>query len=70
LFKPKDAPTYAPGFIAVLATSTAAALLAIAYRFLCIRENCHRDRSDTQEYPVHAHDDLGDGQKPDFRYVF
>jgi hypothetical protein len=70
LFRPKDAPTYAPGFIVVLATSTAAAVLAIVYRFVCIRENRHRDRSDTQDGPHCALDDVGDGEKPHFRYVY
>jgi hypothetical protein len=70
LFKPKDAPTYAPGFIAVLATSTAAALLAILYRFICIRENCRRDKNDTQECADGALDDVGDRKKRHFTYIF
>jgi hypothetical protein len=68
LFKPEDAPIYAPGFIAVLATSTAAALLAIVYRFVCVRENCRRDKNGTQGLD-RALDDVGDKINPQFRYI-
>jgi hypothetical protein len=70
LFKPKDAPAYAPGFIVVLATSTAAAALALVYRSVCIRENRRRDRNDTQACSDGALDDVGDRKKLYFRYVF
>jgi hypothetical protein len=69
LFKPKDAPTYAPGFIVVLATSTVAAVLAIVYRFVCIRENRHRNESDSDDGLDSALADVGDRQKPSFKYV-
>ncbi|KAH6134164.1 hypothetical protein HBI68_250730 [Parastagonospora nodorum] len=69
LFKPRDAPMYAPGFIAVLATSTVAAVLAIVYRFICIRENRHRDESSGQDGLDSALADVGDKQKPNFKYV-
>jgi hypothetical protein len=69
LFKSKDAPTYAPGFIVVLATSTAAALLAIAYRSVCVQENCHRKRKDAQECRDRPLHDVGDRTKAYFRYV-
>ncbi|EMD66057.1 hypothetical protein COCSADRAFT_294534 [Bipolaris sorokiniana ND90Pr] len=70
LFKPEDAPTYAPGFIAVLATSSAAALLARVYRSLCIRDNCHHDGSGTQKCAKRTLDDVGDRKKRQFKYVF
>ncbi|KAH5617605.1 hypothetical protein HBI23_252810 [Parastagonospora nodorum] len=60
---------YAPGFIAVLATSTVAAVLAIVYRFICIRENRHRDESSGQDGLDSALADVGDKQKPNFKYV-
>jgi hypothetical protein len=69
LFKPEDAPVYAPGFIAVLATSIVAALLAIVYRFVCIRENGRRDESGAQECLASAREDVGDVGNPYFRYV-
>lgn len=69
-FKPEDAPTHTPGFIAVLATSSAAALLARVYRSLCIRDNCHRDGSGTQECAKRTLDDVADRKKRQFNYVF
>ncbi|KAF3005952.1 hypothetical protein E8E13_010158 [Curvularia kusanoi] len=70
LFKPKDAPAYGPGFIAVLATSIAAAVLAIVYRYVCIWENRHRDKSGTMEGFDNAYDDdLTDVKNPQFRYT-
>jgi hypothetical protein len=68
LFKPKDAPTYAPGFIVVLATSIAAGVLAIVYRLVCIRENRDRGGSKTQDGPDSALADVGDRQNS-FNYV-
>jgi hypothetical protein len=68
LFKPKDAPTYAPGFIMVLATSIVAAVLMIVYSFICIRENRRRGGSDAQDSRDSALD-VRDGQKPSFKYV-
>jgi MFS family permease len=70
LFKPQDAPGYAPGFVAVLATSIAAAALAIVYRYVCIWENRKRDRAGTMEGFDHAYeDDLTDMKNPQFRYT-
>lgn len=70
LFKPEDAPVYAPGFVAVLATSIAAAALAIVYRYVCIWENRKRDKSGTLEGYDHAYeDDLTDRKNPQFRYM-
>lgn len=57
LFHDKDAPKYAPGFIAVVITSITAALLAVAYRFLSIWENRRRDNSGVLEDYEHAYDD-------------
>ncbi|KAG9206280.1 hypothetical protein G6514_005005 [Epicoccum nigrum] len=70
LFKPKDAPAYGPGFIAVLATSIAAAALAIVYRYVCIWENHSRNGSGTMEGFDNAYDDdLTDIKNPQFRYT-
>ncbi|KAF2710354.1 MFS transporter [Pleomassaria siparia CBS 279.74] len=70
LFKPADAPVYAPGFVAVLITSIVAALLIIVYRYVCIWENRKRDRSGTMEGFEHAYeDDLTDKTNPQFRYT-
>ncbi|PGG96397.1 hypothetical protein AJ80_09833 [Polytolypa hystricis UAMH7299] len=49
LFKPEDAPTYAPGFIAVLITSIVTVILAIVYRYYAMWENQKRDKSGTVE---------------------
>jgi len=57
LFKPADAPEYVPGFIAVVATSIAAAVLSIVYRFLCVWENRRRDKTGTLEGYEHAYED-------------
>jgi MFS family permease len=70
LFKPADAPVYAPGFVAVLITSIAAALLIIVYRYVCIWENKRRDKTGTMEGFEHAYeDDLTDKTNPQFRYT-
>ncbi|OAL53410.1 MFS transporter [Pyrenochaeta sp. DS3sAY3a] len=70
LFKPEDAPVYGPGFIAVLGTGIAAAVLAIVYRYVCIWENRKRDKTGTLEGYDHAYeDDLTDMKNPQFRYV-
>jgi hypothetical protein len=70
LFKPKDAPVYGPGFLAVLITSIVAGLLAIVYRYVCIWDNRKRDASGTMEAFEHAYeDDLTDKKNPQFRYT-
>ncbi|KAF2181600.1 MFS transporter [Zopfia rhizophila CBS 207.26] len=70
LFKTKDAPVYAPGFIAVLITAIITALLAIVYRFVCIWENRRRDKTGTMEGFEHAYeDDLTDKTNAQFRYT-
>lgn len=71
LFKPKDAPVYAPGFIAVLATSIGSAILAVVYRYVCIWENHRRDKTGTLEGFDHAYeDDHTDMTNPQFRYTY
>jgi hypothetical protein len=57
LFKVKDAPEYAPGFIACVSTSCAAACLSMVYRFYCIWENKRRDKTGTAEAFDHAYED-------------
>ncbi|KAF2463525.1 MFS general substrate transporter [Lindgomyces ingoldianus] len=70
LFKPKDAPVYAPGFIAVLITSIIVGLLTIVYSFVCIWDNQRRDESGTMEASEHAYeDDHTDKTKNQFRYT-
>lgn len=70
LFKPQDAPAYGPGFVAVLITAIAAAILIIVYRFVCVWDNRKRDRSGTLEGFEHAYeDDLTDRKNPQFRYT-
>jgi hypothetical protein len=46
-----------------------AAVLAIVYRFVCIRENRHRNESDSDDGLDSALADVGDRQKPSFKYV-
>ena len=69
MFKSKDAPVYAPGFIAVLITSIIAALLAIVYRYVCIWDNKRRDRSSAEGFENAFEDDLTDRRNPQFRYT-
>ena len=57
IFKPKDAPRYAPGFEAVVITSVLAAALSLVYRFLSIWENKKRDKAGILENYEHAYDD-------------
>ena len=56
LFHEKDAPVYAPGFIAVVITSSISAGLAIVYRYLSLWENKRRDKLGAESYE-HAYDD-------------
>jgi hypothetical protein len=70
LFKPRDAPVYAPGFVVVLATAIAAAVLTVVYRYVCIWDNRRRDKAGTLEGFDHAYeDDLTDVKNPQFRYT-
>ncbi|KAF2013611.1 MFS transporter [Aaosphaeria arxii CBS 175.79] len=70
LFKPEDAPVYAPGFVAVLITAIVAAALSVVYRFFCVWENRRRDKSGTTEAFDNAYDDdLTDMKNPQFRYT-
>ncbi|KAF1814731.1 allantoate permease [Eremomyces bilateralis CBS 781.70] len=68
VFKPKDAPAYAPGFVVVLVTSIIAAVLAILYRFLCVWENKRRDAEGAEGFEHAYDDDLTDRKNPQFRY--
>jgi|TARA_R110002003_G_scaffold112_11_gene9632 MFS family permease len=70
LFKPQDAPGYAPGFIATFATAIAAGLLAVVYRFWCVMINNKRDKTGVMEGFEHAYeDDSTDKKNPQFRYI-
>lgn len=57
LFKPEDAPVYAPGFEAVVITSIIAAALSLVYRYLSMWENKRRDKAGILENYEHAYDD-------------
>jgi len=57
LFKPEDAPHYAPGFTATAATAAGAAVLSLVYRFSCIWENKRRDKTGMMEGYDHAYED-------------
>ncbi|KAF2093092.1 MFS general substrate transporter [Rhizodiscina lignyota] len=70
IFKPKDAPRYAPGFIAVIVTSAVVAVLSLVYRVVCVLENRKRDKAGIMESYDHAYeDDLTDRRNPQFRYT-
>ncbi|KAH7406401.1 major facilitator superfamily domain-containing protein [Phaeosphaeria sp. MPI-PUGE-AT-0046c] len=70
LFKPEDAPRYAPGFIVVFVTAIIAGLLAVVYRFWCVAVNRKRDKTGVLEGFEHAYeDDLTDRKNPQFRYI-
>lgn len=60
IFKQEDAPVYAPGFIAVVVTSAAAAGLAMVYRFYCVWENKRRDKKGIESFEHAFEDDLTD----------
>ncbi|OBT73466.1 hypothetical protein VF21_07296 [Pseudogymnoascus sp. 05NY08] len=70
LFKPQDAPAYAPAFIGVLATALATMALIAIYWYLAIRDNNIRDEAGIPEGFDHAYeDDLTDRKNPQFRYT-
>jgi hypothetical protein len=56
-FKQEDAPRYAPGFIVVVVTSIAAALLILVYRAVCVWDNKKRDKAGIAEGFDNAFDD-------------
>jgi hypothetical protein len=68
LFKPEDAPVYAPGFIAVLITSIISAILSIVYRYVAIYQNRKRDESGTLEAFEHAFEDDKTDMKVSVKY--
>ncbi|KIW95440.1 uncharacterized protein Z519_04024 [Cladophialophora bantiana CBS 173.52] len=71
IFREKDAPRYATGFIIVLITAILTQVLTIIYRYLCILENKKRDKSGILEGFDHAYeDDLTDKTNPQFRYTY
>ncbi|KAG6368878.1 hypothetical protein INS49_003096 [Diaporthe citri] len=70
VFREQDAPRYKVGFIVVVASTLAAALLLLAYRYVCLAHNRRRDRAGFMESFEHAYeDDLTDLKNPHFRYV-
>lgn len=56
-FKKDDAPRYVPGFIVVVVTAIVAAVLAIAYRLMCMWTNKRRDKAGIMEGFDHAYED-------------
>ncbi|KAL7003929.1 hypothetical protein EMMF5_006532 [Cystobasidiomycetes sp. EMM_F5] len=60
LFKPEDAPGYAPAFLIVVVTGIAAFILAFAYRYVCIWDNRRRDRKGVEAFDNALDDDLTD----------
>lgn len=53
VFREQDAPRYKVGFIVVVASTIAAALLLLAYRYVCLQYNRKRDRAGYE----HAYED-------------
>lgn len=53
----KDAPRYIPGFIVVVITALLAGVLAVVYRFICMRDNKKRDEAGIMEGFDHAYED-------------
>lgn len=70
MFKPQDAPRYAPGFIVTFVTAVLAGLLALVYRFWCAFINKKRDKTGVLEGYENAYDDDStDRKNPQFRYI-
>ena len=70
VFKTKEAPGYHTGWITTVVTSVVTALLALVYRYVCVRENKKRDKTGVLEAYEHAYeDDLTDKKNPQFRYI-
>ncbi|KAI3391178.1 hypothetical protein diail_7783 [Diaporthe ilicicola] len=70
VFREQDAPRYKPGFIIVVASTLASALLLLIYRYVCLSHNRRRDAEGFVESFEHAYeDDLTDLKNPNFRYV-
>lgn len=57
VFREQDAPRYKVGFIVVVASTLAAALLLLAYRYVCLQHNRKRDRAGFMESFEHAYED-------------
>lgn len=57
LFRVQDAPRFKPAFAVVTATTAAAALLVLVYRFVCVWQNRRRDASGIKEGFEHAYED-------------
>lgn len=57
VFREQDAPRYKVGFIVVVASTLAAALMLLAYRYVCLADNRRRDRAGFMESFEHAYED-------------
>ncbi|PSR80540.1 allantoate permease [Coniella lustricola] len=70
VFRMQDAPRYIPGFVVTTITALVAGILAIVYRFVCIRNKTQRDKAGISEGFDHAYeDDVTDKKNSQFRYV-
>jgi hypothetical protein len=71
IFYSNEKPYYHTGFITCVATSIGAALLMLAYSWVCRMENKKRDAEGVPEGFDHAYeDDLTDKTNPQFRYIY
>lgn len=57
VFREQDAPRYKPGFIVVVASTLAAALTLLTYRYVCLRHNRKRNEAGFVESFDHAYED-------------
>lgn len=69
VFKADQAPFYTTGWTVVVATSAAAVVLALVYRFVCAWENKKRDKNGEEAFEHAFEDDLTDKKNPQFRYL-
>lgn len=69
VFKADEAPGYSTGWITVVVTSIATALLAQVYRALCVWQNKTRDKVGAESFDNAYDDDLTDLKNPQFRYT-
>lgn len=70
VFLTREAPHYTTGFATVTATSALAIILALLYRYICIRENKARDDRGIAEGYDHAYEEMTDKKNPQFRYTY
>jgi hypothetical protein len=69
VFKQAEAPIYRTGWITTVATSAAAIMLLLVYRFVCLWENKRRDKMGVEAFDHAYEDDLTDIKNTQFRYT-